>query len=366
MIELADIFRRYGPAYREKFKDRLLPSQRVAMDAIELCRTEAMGGQVYHCKQCQQTQYSYHSCQNRHCPKCQSHLADQWLARQQAFLLPAPHFLMTFTLPQPLRALARRHNKVVYNLLFRTSATALQELARDPRFIGGQIGMIGVLHTWGRNLSYHPHVHYLVPGGGLAADGQTWLPSRHNLLVHVKPLSILFRAKFRDALKKTDLFNLIPPQTWTQSWVVHSKPVGSGHMALKYLARYLFRVAISNYRILKVNNDRVTFRFKDTASGQSKTCTLTAEDFIGRFLQHVLPKGFVKLRYYGFFSPGQRHILNRIRLGMIALYCPKSIDETVASEEHTSPSSLERNCPQCGQVMQLIETLRPQPTSRPP
>ena len=304
MVELAHIFQAYGPAYRAKYGQQMLPSHHQAMVAIEQCRTERLGGQVYYCDHCQQSQYSYHSCRNRHCPKCQHQAGEQWLARQQAFRLPVPHFMVTFTLPEPLRAVARRNQKVIYQLLFRTSAAALQELAHDPRFIGGQIGMLGVLHTWGRNLSYHPHVHYLVPGGGLTPDGLTWLPARHNILVSVKPLSILFRAKFRDALKKINLFDLVPAQTWRQSWVVHSKPVGTGHSALKYLAPYVFRVAFSNRRILKVENEQVTFYYQETATAKTKYCTVPAEEFIHRFLQHVLPRGFVKVRYFGFFSPG--------------------------------------------------------------
>jgi hypothetical protein len=270
--------------------------------------------------------------------------------------------MVTFTLPQPLRAVARRHQKLIYNLLFRTSAAALQELARDPRFIGGQIGMLGVLHTWGRNLSYHPHVHYLVPGGGLAADGQTWLPARHNILVHVKPLSILFRAKFRDALKKTDLFNHVPSQTWSQPWVVHSKSVGTGQTALKYLAPYIFRVAISNKRILKVENDQVTFRYQETTTGKTKYCTVSAEEFIRRFLQHVLPKSFVKVRYFGFFSPGQRLLLQKIRQLLEADDLAHLADPQSAEPP---PQDQTRPCPQCGQVMRLINTLRPKPDHPP-
>ena len=179
MIELAEIFRRYGPQYRQQYGDRMPSSHLEAMKAIEACRTEALGGHIYFCDHCEETQYSYRSCKNRHCPKCQNDTAEQWLQKQRAFLLPEPYFMVTFTLPASLRALALRHQKLIYDLLFRTSAAALQELAYDRRFVGGQIGMMGVLHTWGRNLAFHPHVHYLVPGGGLAPDGQTWLTSRH-------------------------------------------------------------------------------------------------------------------------------------------------------------------------------------------
>jgi hypothetical protein len=269
--------------------------------------------------------------------------------------------MVTFTLPDDLRAVARRHQKVIYNLLFRTSAAALQELAQDPRFVGGQIGMVGVLHTWGRNLAYHPHIHYLVPGGGLAPDGQSWLSSRHNILVHVKPLSKLFRAKFRKALKKTGLFDLVPPATWAKNWVVHSKAVDNGEGALKYLAPYVFRVAISNNRILKLENDQVTFRYKDTATGKTRYCTLTAEEFIRRFLQHVLPKGFVKVRYYGLFAPGQRTRLNQARQLLGGDNPVQFLDEGQAKPAPGSevrPQDRSIACPKCGQPMCLVETLK--------
>jgi hypothetical protein len=284
------------------------------------------------------------------------------LERQQDFLLPAPYFLLTFTLPGELREFARSNQRAIYNLLFRASAAAAQQLAQDPRFIGGQIGMIGILHTWGRDLNYHPHVHYLIPGGGLGDDGQSWLPSREDFLVHVKPLSILFRAKFREALKKTELFALVPAKTWQQEWVVHCQPVGNGAAALKYLAPYIFRVAISNRRILKLADGKVTFRYTKSGTGQSRICTVAAEEFIRRFLQHVLPKGFVKVRYYGFFSSGSRHRLRQVRRLLCAQATP-ALEEP--SQETASTSELACRCPQCGQVMRLVQTVKPH-RSRPP
>lgn len=362
MIELADIFRRHGPDYQAKFAERMLPSHRRAMQAIINCRTGALGGHVYHCDHCHEDRYSYHSCRNRHCPKCQHHVAEQWLAKQQELLLPVPYFLLTFTLPAGLREIARSNQRVIYNLLFRASAAAAQKLAQDPRFVGGQIGLVGVLHTWSRDLNYHPHVHYLVPGGGLRDDGQRWLPAREDFLVHVKPLSILFRAKFRDALKKTELFALVPPETWQQEWVVHCQPVGNGLTALKYLAPYIFRVAISNKRLLTLVQGKVTFRYTESGTGQTRICTLAAEEFMRRFLQHVLPKGFVKVRYYGLFSPGLRHRLRRARqlLGAQATSEPeKPAQEAAPNAEGAC------RCPRCGQVMRLIQTVKPK-RYRPP
>jgi hypothetical protein len=361
VVDLAEIFRRHGPAYREKYGARMLPSHRRAMGDIESCRTEALGGHVYLCPHCDRKLYSYHSCKNRHCPKCQGEAAQEWLVHQQELLLPVPYFLLTFTLPAGLRDVVRSNQKRMYNILFRTSAAATQKLAHDPRFVGGQIGLIGVLHTWARNLTYHPHVHYLVPAGGLAADGQTWLPSGKDFLFPVKPLGIIFRAKFRHALRKTDLFDSVPAEVWAQDWIVHCQPVGSGVAALKYLAPYIFRVALSNGRIRKLAHDRVTFCYQDSNTGETRTCTLSAQEFIRRFMQHVLPKGFVKVRYYGFFSPGKRRLLPKLRRLLGGFNLAK------LSHEHIVPmllrgarlNHLELRCPVCGQVMQWVETLKP-------
>jgi hypothetical protein len=224
--------------------------------------------------------------------------------------------------------------------------------------VGGQIGIIGVLQTWGRNLSYHPHVHYLVPGGGLAEDGENWRQSRKSFFLPVKPLSILYRAKFRHALRGTDLFEEVPAQVWLQDWVVHCQPVGSGVAALKYLAPYIFRVALSNRRIHKMASGMVTFSYKDSKSGVTRFCILCAEEFIRRFLQHVLPKGFVKVRYYGFFSPGKRRTLSLIRrlLGML--------HEKILSRELAKRNRRELKCPTCGKEMRWLQPL--QPRTRPP
>src|SRR2546421_1056804 len=227
MLEVAEIFRLHGPQYRAKFGRAMLPSHRRAMQDIEQCRTAVLGGQVYFCNQCQEQRYSYHSCQNRHCPKCGNEQANDWLQAQQNLLLPINYFLVTFTLPQELRAVARSNQKLIYNLLFRASSAALLKLAQEPRFVGGRIGMVGVLHTWTRQLLYHPHVHYIVTGGGLT-DGGRWRSSRKDFLVPVKALSPIIRAKFRDALKQTELFAQAPAQVWQKDWVVHSEPVGSG------------------------------------------------------------------------------------------------------------------------------------------
>ena len=356
-LELADIFRRYGPAYRQKYAARLLPSHRRAMHAIETCRTEALGGQLFSCPQCNQLRYSYHSCRNRHCPKCQNEKAQEWLQAQQNLLLNVPYFMLTFTLPDPLRQAARSHQALFYDLLFRASAAATQLLARDPRFLGGQIGLLGVLHTWGRNLSYHPHVHYLVPAGALAPDLRTWLRAPQNFLLPVKALSRIFRAKFLHALQKSPLANTLPASVWKQEWVVHCKPVGNGSTALKYLAPYIFRVAISNRRLVKLENDQVTFRYRSSDTGQTKLCTLPADEFIHRFLQHVLPKGFVKVRYFGFFA----HSCHQ-RLAALRLLLDRPDPHQLPSPDLILPPSRPIQsfvCPVCGQPMQCLQSILP-------
>jgi hypothetical protein len=331
----------------------MLPSHLRAMQDIEQCRTASLGGQLYFCQQCNEQRYSYHSCKNRHCPKCQNQQANDWLAAQQSLLLPTHHFLVTFTLPAELRAVARSNQKTIYNLLFHASSAALQQLAQDPRFVGGPLGMVGVLHTWTRQLRYHPHVHYLVTGGGLTADAR-WRSSRKDFLVPVKALSRIFRAKLRDAVKKTALFAQVEQRVWRKDWVVHSEPVGSGAAAFKYLAPYIFRVALSNNRLRKLHNGQVTFSYKESATDQLKRCTVTAEEFIRRFLQHVLPSRFIKVRYYGLLSPAQRHLLLKARQLLSAT--TSKLKSPVVKQRQ--PLAL-LTCPHCRAPLTLLGPLAP-------
>ena len=263
--------------------------------------------------------------------------------------------MLTFTIPAGFNEVARSHQSLIYDLLFKTSAAATQKLAQDPRFIGGQIGMVGVLQTWGRNLAYHPHIHYLVPAGGLAKDGKTWLTARQDFLLPVRALSRIFRGKMKAALRDTSCYKLLPAKVWKQEWVVHCEAVGSGLGALKYLAPYIFRVAISNNRILKLENDRVTFRYRDTDTGAERLCTLAAEDFIHRFLQHVLPKSFVKVRYYGIFSSGLRKPLSALRQQLenrIEIFPDtKPIQEHEYAQSESSTNYDLHRCPICGHSM---------------
>jgi len=353
MLEVADIFRLHGPDYRSQFGKQMLPSHRRAMQDIETCRTAALGGQLYYCPQCDEQRFSYHSCKNRHCPKCQNEQANDWLEEQQSLLLPTHYFLVTFTLPAELRALARANQKMIYNLLFRASSQALLQLAQDPRFVGARLGMVGVLHTWTRQLRYHPHVHYIVTGGGLSAQGR-WRSARNDFLVPVKALSRIFRAKLRDALKKTALFAQVEPRLWRKDWVVHSEPVGSGAQAFQYLAPYIFSVALSNNRLRKLHNGQVTFSYKESATDQLKRCTLTAHEFIRRFLQHVLPPRFIKVRYYGLLSPAQRQLLQKARHLLRAT-------TSKLNSEHVKPTQLLQLplCPHCRLPLTLLGPLTP-------
>lgn len=354
MAEVADIFRLHGPEYRGKYGDRMLASHLRAMSDIENCRTPAMGGEVYLCNNCQLYRYSYHSCKNRHCPKCQNDQASQWLQHQRDLLLPVTHFMVTFTLPEELRALARSHQKTLYNILFRASSEALQKLALDPRFIGGRIGMVGVLHSWTRDLQFHPHIHYIVTGGGLTDDGR-WTSSREDFLVHVEPLGLIFRAKFRDALKKASLLDQVDKRVWKKEWVVHCEPVGSGEAAFKYLAPYIFRVAISNNRIVSLDKGEVTFQYKESATDQVKTRQVPAEEFIRRFLQHVLPKRFTKVRYYGLLSPSNRDLLAKARKALATARTKIAAQPS----QHQQPQTEARLCPDCGGQLLFVRRFTP-------
>lgn len=354
MIELADIFRQYGPGYIQKFGVNIPRRHLKVIDEIVRCRTEVQGGQVFYCEHCGEYHYSYHSCGNRHCNKCQNDRAQRWLEEKKDMLLPAGHFLLTFTLPDALRRKARAHQKLFYHLLFKCAAAALQTLAQDFKYLGGQIAMLGILHTWGRDLCYHPHVHFIIPGIAYFKDGEALLFARDNFLLPVKALSVIFRAKFRDALKQEDktLFDSIPTSVWKEDWVLHSKNVGSGEAAFKYLANYVFRVAISNNRILSMQDGNVSFKYQSSETQQWKIMTLEVFEFMRRFLEHVLPAGFVKVRYYGFWASANKNILQRIKelLGMKA-------QKDSPAEKKKKPEAI--RCPACGKEMVFIAEVKP-------
>jgi len=305
VLEVADIVRAAGPEFCARLA--VLPSQKRALQAIQQCRTAALGGQVYGCADCGERLYSYHSCGNRHCPKCQGQQTQRWLERQRGRLLPCPYYLLTFTLPSELRALARSQQKFFYGLLLSRAAASIQKLCADPKWLGAQPGLLGVLHTWTRAMLYHPHAHFLVSAGGLSADGQHWVPAKNSkFLLPVRALSVIFRAKVRAALQAAGLEQQVPPKVWQQSWVVHAQHAGSGQKVLEYLGRYVFRIAISNSRLESLNEGRVTFRYRDNQTQQLKRVELSVQAFLQRFLQHVLPRGLAKVRHYGLSSSACR------------------------------------------------------------
>jgi len=343
---LADIFQQHGAEYLSKYCDKMLPGQKKAIQDILTCRTEHLGGHTWFCENCNEYHYSYHSCKNRACPKCQHEQAESWLNQQSNKLLPAEYFLATFTVPEHLKTFFRQHPKICYHILFQSSADSLKKLALDKRFCGGSIGMTGVLHTWSRQLTFHPHIHFIIPGIAISDNDEKITFSKDGFLIRVEPLSIIFKGKFRDALNKAGLLDNVPPETWQQDWVVHIKSVSNGQAALKYLAPYVYRIAISNSNILACNNGRVTFRYKDSNSGRFKTMTLPALEFIRRFLQHVLPKGFQKVRYFGFLHPKNKVQFNILRL---LLYCKIQNNESGISHPFVF------KCPTCGRDMILID-----------
>ena len=362
MLELADIVRATGALYQRLRGTTLLPVQRRVLGDLGACRTAALGGHVRACDHGGAQPYRYHSCRNRHCPKCHGEQTRRWLDRQRARLLPCAYYLLTFTLPGDLRALARAHQKLVYGVLMRAAAAALLTLTADPRYLGARPGMLAVLHTWTRALLYHPHVHMLVTAGGLRDSDQTWVAPRHAaFLVPGRALSRLVRGKVRAGLRKAGLLEQVPAALWRQEWVVHVQHAGTGAKVLEYLARYVFRIAIVNSRLERFENGQVTFRYRDGRTSLLRRCTLDAVAFLDRFLQHVLPPGFTKVRHYGLFSPSRRDRLARAREHLLAA-APAAAETAPLDPATTSAaaSALPPRCPLCGiGALHVVEILPP-------
>jgi Putative transposase/Transposase zinc-binding domain len=313
-VELADVVRRFGPQYVSQYGQGMMPSQKKALSDIAACCTRELGGRLYRCDDCQDTFWRYHCCRNRACPKCHASQTQQWLEERQAELLPCDYFHAVVTVPSELRALFRRNQKLLYGLLMQVSATAVKDLCADRRHLGALPGMLSVLHTWNGQLGYHPHVHLLITGGGVTPDGQHWEPSRGAFLVPVAVLSrkiaALFCAALRDAAPT--VFANVPPIVWQREWVSFCKHYGHGNdVVLNYLSRYVFRTAISNARILDMDQSHVTFRWKDRSKSAWRIERLSGVEFLRRFLQHVLPQGFHRVRYYGLWNPSKREQSNR-------------------------------------------------------
>ena len=314
MPGIADIFRSCGPEYRDRYGQAMPPSHGRTLQDITHCRTEAMGGHLFQCNHCDHLRYSYHSCKNRSCPTCHESDRKIWLEKRRQERLPVPYYHAVFTVPRALHEIIRSHQKIFYAVLMEAAALALMKLASDPRYVGGKIGMLSVLHTWTRALVYHPHVHCLIPAGGLSHDQRYWIYARKNYLVPVRALSDVFRATFISLARRKLPQTVFPESIWKTRWVVYCQ--SSTHTAdetLTYLSRYIHQTSITNSRILAAEDGKVTFRYKDSRESQWKTMTLEATEFIRRFLQHVLPRGFHKVRYYGLLSPRHRCFLEQIR-----------------------------------------------------
>ena len=389
-VEVADIFRDHGPGYRQCYADRLSMEQRRAMRAIELCRTAALGGHVDECDQCGALRISYNSCRNRHCPKCQCLDKERWLEDRRRDLLPVPYFHLVFTLPRELGPLALRNQALMYDALFRSASQALMELSADRRHLGAQIGATALLHTWSQTLTYHPHVHFIVTGGGLSTDGRRWVRAKRSFFLPVRALSRLFRGKMLAAVKtayQTDAlvfpgtiaelagakaFHRLLDALYETEWVVYCKPpFRRPEQTLEYLARYTHRVAISNDRIAGCQDGKVTFRYRDSAANRIRQMSLEAEEFIRRFLQHVLPNRFVRMRHYGLLSTRNRktklarcHILLGHRHGPNADEgCQPGWEDLVLRITGVDP----RVCPTCGTGrMHTTRTLQPWAERPPP
>ena len=372
-LEVADVFRAAGPAYRAAHAGHLSLHQLKVMSAIEHCRTAALGGHVEACTDCGHWRIAYNSCRNRHCPKCQGAAARTWLAAREADLLPVGYFHVVFTLPAEIAAIAFHNKALLYDLLFKTASETTLTIAADPRHLGARIGITAVLHTWGSAMTHHPHIHMIVPGGGIAPDGDRWISSRPAFLLPVRVLGALFRRLFLTRLlalhdagelaffgqlahladRRAFLRHLSPLRK--KRWVVYAKPPFAGPEAvLAYLSRYTHRVAISNTRLLRVDEHGVTFRYKDyrrSTPDRQQVMTLSADEFIRRFLLHCLPRGFHRIRHYGLLASGTRKAhLERARQ-LLAL-APPAADETPSEPPNPRPP-----CPCCGGTMIIIEII---------
>lgn len=384
-LEVADVFRRYGAAYREQHGASMSSRQRRVMTAIEVCRTAVLGGHLEQCDECGHERNCFNSCRDRHCPKCQSLARAQWIEDRQTELLEVPYFHVVFTIPEQLAAIALQNKKVVYGILFAATAETLKTIAADPEHLGAEIGFFAVLHTWGQSLQFHPHLHCVVPGGGLSPDGQRWISCRPNFFLSVKVLSRLFRRLFLESLQKAfeagqlQLFGALEPlrqpgafaqhlaRAKASEWVVYAKrPFAGPQQVLDYVGRYTHRVAISNHRLVNMENDRVSFEWKDyRQGGEVKVMTLSAEEFIRRFLLHVLPDGFQRIRYYGFLGNRNRQEkLDRCRqlLGtQVAGQQPavSSAEKDYLDRYEDLTGSSLRLCPQCqsGRMVRVLTLL---------
>jgi hypothetical protein len=354
MTTIRAIFTAYAPEYIARHP-HLPTSHHKAIDAICRCRTGAYGYSLYACQHCGQHHRVNHACGNRHCPQCQHHKAQRWLHNQLQKQLPGPYFLITFTVPEALRPFCRSHPTLAYQAMFKASSEALKRLAKAPRFLGTTLpGFTGILHTWGRQLQYHPHIHYIVPGGGLSDHRNAWLPSRATFYVPVRALSPIYRAIFAEEMSQAGQLEQIEPQVWATPWNVHSQANPNGDTSLKYLAPYVFKVAISNRRIVGLQDRIVTFTYRKPGSSRPRTTSLDVLEFMRRFLQHVLPTGFMKVRHFGFMNATCRIKTDTIRQ-MIVLQTGAILEQP----RTTATTPAEVTCPNCGAPLIVLTRVWP-------
>lgn len=315
-LNVHQLLGRLAPEYRQQFGASMPARQRQVLKKILSCRTPVLGGQLFQCPDCAGFEYRYHSCNDRHCPQCGQTNADAWLERQRARLLFAvPYFMVTFTIPQELRRFFRSHQRIALDLFFAVTAKALQDLAGNPARLGAQLGLLGVLHTWARSLIYHPHIHYLIPGGGLSPDGRQWIASDHKFLLHHKALGAHARTLFKEQLRKAhpQLFVQVPKVVWKNPWNVGCQAAGSGEHALRYLARYVFKTATGNRQVTLLPEGKVLWTYRESKTRQFKSIKLAPLDWMSRFLQHTLPRGFARVRTFGWLHPAAKVRGNRVR-----------------------------------------------------
>lgn len=359
MGTITKIFQTFGHSYMERFPEMPLQQKKV-VTAIINCRSGEYGFNIYHCDQCRNRHYIGCSCGNRHCPECQYHKSRQWLNKQLDRCLPGNHFMLTFTMPEEIRMFCRSNQETAYKGMFKASSGAIKKLAKDSRHIGTDLpGFTGVLHTWGRQLQYHPHIHFIVPGGGLSADRSQWLPSRNSFYLPVQALSKIYRAKFKHEMEKAGLLCQINPKVWDQEWNVNCQAVGNAEASLKYLAPYVFRVAISNSRIDSFDERSVTFSYRKKGSRRLRKTTLDVFEFIRSFLQHVLPSGFMKVRHYGFMSGACSVSVTRIRILILACLqrMPKDLSFMAPREKVREKPTLK--CKDCGGILRYLTSITP-------
>jgi hypothetical protein len=362
METIRDIFVEYAPDYIERFKDKMPEEHLKVIDAIINCRTESCGIAVYECTVCGEIHHVFRSCGNRHCPTCQHQKAFEWMGRQFEKQVPGHHFMATFTVPEEIREFIRSNQREAYGAMFKASSDSIKKMVKDDKYAGGDLpGFLGVLHTWGSMLPFHPHIHYIIPGGAFSRDDGQWHPSRIDFFLPVKALSKIYKAKFKDQMTQKGLIEKVPPEVWEIDWNVNIQAVGDAENSIRYLSPYIFKVAISDHRIVSVEDGNVTFQYKKKGSSRPRTTTVNAFEFLRRFLQHVLPSGFMKVRYYGFMNPN-----SSIKLEAVRQVIELCFGFEVKIPEFDIKTGEFMSCPTCGSPLKYLYSVLPFQMMPPP